>query len=397
MARGGERPRTTQTARAAVLFDAALYLGVVSATIEAVILCIRATVVFLEVVAGYPVFRSVNLGFGPGGLLTLAILTAACLPAVIVLRDGRTMLCLFWSAMMTGCWACLLAPAVRPVPHGGFERAGVTLLLSMGIAIVLAAATTFADWIDGRDHDRRLSSPLPSWGRLLSASVTTSVMIAGAMLILLIAFHLAMPVAGGGSDYRWMAIALAGSAFTGAWGCSVLVRREFHAGVAEVGMALASLGLCALATSAAPPVSRRLAEQYPVLFNAMVVGLAGAAGLWTEWTLWWQSRVQAGEVAGSATILVPLAKRTAFVSASLALMIAVVMAVWPRWPAIATMDHSLGRVTAGFSANLFLLLIVLRGARQFQRLTFHILTVLTVLVTAGFLVVRVLPFTPMYG
>ena len=61
-------------------------------------------------------------------------------------------------------------------------------------------------------------------------------------------------------------------------------------------------------------------------------------------------------------------------------------------PAIATMDDSFGRITAGFGGNLFFLLVLLWCSRRLHRLTFQILTVLTVLSTMGFLIIRVLPF-----
>ncbi len=73
------------------------------------------------------------------------------------------------------------------------------------------------------------------------------------------------------------------------------------------------------------------------------------------------------------------------------------MAVWPRWPAIAAMDDSLGRVAAGMAGNLFMLLVLLWSSRRVHRLTFQILTVLSVVSAAGFLTVRMLPFTPQFG
>jgi hypothetical protein len=68
------------------------------------------------------------------------------------------------------------------------------------------------------------------------------------------------------------------------------------------------------------------------------------------------------------------------------------MAFWPGVPGIAAMDHSLGRVLAGFAAFLFLLLVALRSARLLHRLSFHILTVAVAGSMVAFLAVRAFPF-----
>jgi hypothetical protein len=73
------------------------------------------------------------------------------------------------------------------------------------------------------------------------------------------------------------------------------------------------------------------------------------------------------------------------------------MTVWPRLPAIAAMDHSYGRIAAGLSANLYLLLVMLWCSRRLQRLTFHLLTMLAVLSTMGFVIMRMLPFASRVG
>jgi hypothetical protein len=79
-------------------------------------------------------------------------------------------------------------------------------------------------------------------------------------------------------------------------------------------------------------------------------------------------------------------------SAALALVAGALMTSWPRLPTVAGMDHTIGRVTAGFAAHLFLLLVMLWCSRRLRRLTFHLLTVLAVFSTAGFIVVRMIPF-----
>ena len=81
----------------------------------------------------------------------------------------------------------------------------------------------------------------------------------------------------------------------------------------------------------------------------------------------------------------------------MALVVAALLAVWPRLSSIATMDHALPQVRAGFAANLFMLLSLLYAARLARRHTFHILTGLAVVAVGGYMVARVLPFASGLG
>jgi hypothetical protein len=95
--------------------------------------------------------------------------------------------------------------------------------------------------------------------------------------------------------------------------------------------------------------------------------------------------------------LIPHAQRFAFLSAALALVAGALMTYWPRLNSIAGMDHTLGRITAGFAAHLFLVLVMLWCSRRLRRLTYHLLTVLAVVLTAGFIIVRMAPFASRLG
>ena len=73
------------------------------------------------------------------------------------------------------------------------------------------------------------------------------------------------------------------------------------------------------------------------------------------------------------------------------------MAIWPRIPWIAIPDASVRGVATGFGANLFLLLVLLWCSRRLKRLTFHILTILALVSAAGFMMMRMYPFTSQFG
>ena len=104
-----------------------------------------------------------------------------------------------------------------------------------------------------------------------------------------------------------------------------------------------------------------------------------------------------GEPHMTSARFIPHAHRFAFLSAALALVAGALMTYWPRMPSIASMDHSLGRITAGFAAHLFLVLVMLWCSRQLRRLTYDLLTVLAVVSTAGFFIVRMGPFASRLG
>ena len=162
-------------------------------------------------------------------------------------------------------------------------------------------------------------------------------------------------------------------------------------------MALTSLALCAAALLLTPPGEGPLSEAYPATFNAIIIALSFATAGWTWFACVWTGPKSRGFFGFSHEQAAPLAKRFAFLSAALALVAAAIMTYWPRLPSISAMDHSLNRVLAGFGAHLFLLLVMLWSSRRLQRLTFHMLTLLAVFSTAGFIVVRMMPFASRVG
>jgi len=146
-----------------------------------------------------------------------------------------------------------------------------------------------------------------------------------------------------------------------------------------------------------PDQNRPLVEQYPIVFNAMMIGLALAAALWTWLTDVWQQQLDHGMAWTTTGRLIPFAGRHAFLAAALAWVSGVVMMIWPRLSTVATADESFARVTAGVGGNLLLLLVTLWSSRRLNRPAFRILTTMVVLSTAGFLLVRMLPYRSYVG
>lgn len=375
----------------------ALLLGVTTAILQSVVLTMRIVFVGVDLLNGYPHIGVRAYGFAPEGLWSLGFLFAACTIAQVSTGDRRLGTCQLWCAAMAVTWACLLAPALRSTETGGCQHTGNTLVLLAALSVLLALTVTITGLVErrGRRREREAdgaASSSPPWPGLSSSFAVIALVV-----IILVSYHLAVPITASWGGFRLAVLIAVGSAALAALASFLMVARTWSAPVADVAMALTSLGLCGLATLAVPSKPTALVERYPMVFNAMIFGLAGATGLWTWLRAVWL-RQQAAGLAGAATgRLIPHARQFAFLSAALALVIAAVMAVWPRWRAIATADDSVGRVTAGVSANLFLLLVLLWCSRRFHKLTFQILTVLAVVSTAGFLLARILPFSPRFG
>jgi hypothetical protein len=372
-----------------------LLLGVVTASIESVVLAMRAIFVATESINGYPARAPTPYGFGWAGAWSLGFLLGACAVALVSMRRRSLVTCSVCSAAMLASWVCLLAPAVRTTPVGGYERTGNTILLlaALSVLVFLTAVLTRAsggeETIPGPRHDTSEPSTWPG----LTAAVAVIVL----AVVLLVCYHLAVPIALQTGGFRLAALATTGSAAIAAAACFLLVSRWWSAYLADMAMVLTSLALCGLPTLVVPSTPAVLGERYPLVFSAMIVGLATATGVWTALASNWRRRTEGDVPATTMVRLIPYARRFAFFSAALALVIGAVMALWPRWPTISATDDTLGRVTAGVAANLFLLLVMLWCSRRLHKATFQILTVLVVLSTTGFLLARMLPFTPRFG
>ncbi|MBI4716720.1 MAG: hypothetical protein HY763_02865 [Planctomycetes bacterium] len=371
--------------------------GVISASVLIVILGVRTVYVAVELVTVVPSADVPEFGFGPGGLITWCLLLLACAVGRLSTRDPRLTACLTAGGAATGAWACLLAPVFYVAPHGGLYRTWSTTLLCAWLAFVLAA-TALAE---PRSVVGTSSATVPRPGRpTLSTAWTGLRMVCGAMataLLVLAAYHYAVPLDTASGRWRAPTIMITASAGLGVGACALLARRLGGGGLCEATMGLASITLGGACVCLLPHVPLSMAERYPMVLNALLIGLALAAGLHTQLARIWRRRLLGGGVCETADRWLPHTRHAAFLTAAAALTVAGMMAVWPRLREVGTPDFSLGRVTAGFGGNLLLLLVFLWAARQWRRPTFHILTLLALVSTAGFMLVRMLPYTPRFG
>ncbi len=377
----------------------ALLFGVVAACIQSVVLTMRCVFVVIDILRGYPWQRTRDFGFDSAGLWPLGALAAACAVGLFATRDKRLVACQFWTLMMFAGWSCLLAVPYRATATGGYERTDAILLLTGVASGVLLASVILVGWLgDSGFFDRHgVSTPAIREVIAMPPGFGASVLAVAMVLILATCFHLLVPIGFAFGGIRISAAVACGSAAVSALACFILLRREWADLLADAAMGLTSVAFCGAALLFLPAVQGPLADRYPMMFCAMVVGAAAASAVWTNLVCGWEGLVPIRVSSEMRTRLVPHAKRFAFLSGAIALLAATSMNLWPRLPGIAVMDHSLGRVAAGFGAHLFLLLVTLSASRRLGRGLFQLLTVLSAVSTAGFLFVRMLPFASDLG
>jgi hypothetical protein len=368
----------------------ALLLGVAAGIIQSVFLGARAIFVLVELWNGFPWLPFARLTFEPGGVWTQVVLFVACAGGLITTADSRLHACTLWSTVGIALWACLLSSPFAVASNGIVERTGFTLflLLSVGVVTMLASLTAIgpASRACSRGSDERPRHRAGWPGFHASCSVLA------AILVLCVAYHLAVPVL----DFCGKpGLAAALTFLVSALGAFCTLRLGIHRridGLTNAGLGLASLSFLSLPTVFVAGSDPRLADAYPAWFNALVFGgtiavLAGTRVLLGLRTIPKDAR------AGLRPFLAPFVRRCTFLSSCLTLLIATMMAAWPRLPAIATTDDTLGRMIMGFLGCAGFAMASAYSAMRLGGWSFHLVTVLSLITAAGFVWARIIPFS----
>jgi hypothetical protein len=374
--------------------DLALLTAVPAAVIETAILTVRLIHQALEMATGVPLYIAQRYGFQRAGLVAIGLLLLSTTVAWVNTRDRRSPAALFILATMMICWSWTSVPVFTRGTDGMIQRTPMPLGLAASLSGALLAASALrtsareiAPLAPVKPRDRESDHVLREigWPGFRPFCGVTALLI-----LVLAAYVLVVPIRLGGSGYGLSMLANALSTGVAALGLYLLLRGRWNANLAGMAMGLTSLALCSLAAAFVPSGIATHDERYPMLFSAIVFALAGAIGLWS----FCATRVlakHAREMDMRWTTAGTL-NRFSVIMAGLALLISTMMAVWPRLPGITTMDDSFGRMIAGTASNLFLLLVLLRCSRGPLRPAFSILALLSALSTAGFVLIRMLPF-----
>ncbi|MCC7291731.1 MAG: hypothetical protein IT449_06700 [Phycisphaerales bacterium] len=397
-------PRESTADLQSVISVAAMTFGGGASVAMVVLLAMRLAHVAADLLYVGGAALQTAYDFPPSGAVILLILLSA---GILLQRRYRSLpggalpVVLWWLAVGAAGWL-VLSDLPMPFPRGALRHA--TLLPALFnwsdlAAVLIVAAVAMEGACDSRRrrrwarvHPEALAAPRPA-----RSGLHLSCALVGLMSILASSMHLALlPVDDAPwKMLRWIAMAL----LDGLCGAAllVLVMRRWSAGVAEVGLWLISIGIAGAASAFIPSSPASAVEQYPMLFNAVMAGFVVASAVWMWLAKVWDQQLLDGAAWTTAGRLIPDARRLSFLCGCLALLVGVLMALWPRFPAVAAADDRLGRFAAGVAVNLLALVVFARSARFSRRTPFHVLAALSVLSLLGFAAVRMLPFASSRG
>jgi len=375
-------------------FDLALLLSVAAGILQVFFLCTRAICVAVDVANGFPWRWTDQIDFPPGGLWTQGVIFLTASIGLLATGNRRLFTCTLWSAAGTALWAVLLIPAFELSPTGVVRRTSSIQWVLISLAVLLTVAALVGGSMERQIRESERGQPNPddrdrSWPGFYTSCTALSL-----MLILLTAYQLAVPAPFTSSRFQWGGLLVAVAGTTAAVACVRLGIPNRIGGLVDAGLGLFTLAACALPTCVVASPATALADLYPQQYNALLFGCTLAFAGLTQAT--WHCRRNSVPHAPNSTLrwLTPRLRRGTFMSAALALVFATMLIAWPRLPAIAATDDSLSRFLFGFLAHISLLFVSAWSALRLRGWSLHMVTVLALGATIGFVWSRLLPFTP---
>ncbi len=328
-----------------------------------------------------------------GGLTVFAGLAVICVAGLRVTGDRRLISCLFWLLVWGVVWAGFSIPLYQQEEFGPAERSGGTLLVVAGLTAVLCGFVVAegmvirrARWCAMHENPDDLLVDHVTWPAFRKSAGAV-----GVVLVLLTCYELASAASVGAVSGWVRALVLSACGVTSGAAVFSLAGRRWSVNLAEAAMGLTTLGVAAACLLFLPSKPVAAEVGFPMVFTALMVGLAVMAGFWIWIGQVWQQQLDDGVAWTAAGRIAKLCARFSFFVACLALINGSVMAVWPRLGAVGVFDDSLGRVTASVGAHLFLLLVVLWSGRVSRRAGFGMLGILVGFSLVVFVYVRARP------
>jgi len=368
---------------------------VLAAALLTTLLTWRAVAVAIELARRAPLAADQPEAFTAQGLLVWVILTASCVLRFRARSTRAAGTVLFWLAVLGVVWATLLLPPHRATGAGTFARSACTPALAGGLALILAGFVAAEGLLERVRRARWLrADPMLLLARSARwPGFETSCRVVGIVLLLLVCYHLGIGVDTEPLGPRWTALITAAAAGVGAAALLAATARRWSVDLAEIGAGLLCLAGACLAVILVPSEPAALARRYPMMFNAILVGLAATAWLLNWLSCVWQQQLDGTVAWTTAGRMIGPANRVAFAAGVVALLVAGIMTAWPRLSAVPTMDHTLGRIVAGVAGHLLLLAVAVWSARRVGQARFTALAVLTVALMLVFVYVRTVPLT----
>lgn len=336
------------------------------------------------------------------GALDLAAVAVACLIVTHATRSGALMMPFAWALVLAITWQCLV---IRPVIPRDQRLTGEMIghpslwLLAtvVSYASLLCALVAVEGWSVGRfraaamrEDLRYLTRPQRRWPGLAG-----TVLAMGLIICAIATFLLVFPASAGAQSPRITAIIVALTAGVAAVCAFVSGHRTATTRLGDLGFGLMTVSLVAVVLSFLPSEPQRLEDRFPLIFNAMLVGCALATSLWL-WLarVWDQQLFSDGRAWTTAGHMIPAARRSSFLAASVGALFAVQMGIWPLSTPLD--DNTLPRLLFGAGGIVLLIAVVVRGYLQTRWPAFRSLIMLSGFALLVFGFVRFLPHTPFF-
>ncbi len=383
--------RSTVAEVSAGALSAALVFGILTS----VLVVYALTYTILQRLLGPPdAFAPVPGLVWRAGLVALASLFTAAIVFCTIRRESHQPAIVFMLAVLIGTWLSLAIPfpmgsGTAPAQQFRSTRSDwwqwLGGLHAIQALLVLAALDLFErvrrrrlrDWPDRLEC---LIEGPPRWDGFIEAVSVVS----ASVLILAV-----MQIVRGAPPSRWLVLVSALSSLAAAGGCLTLCERRWNANLFGLGAALtatvcATLPLLFIAPNPRISMSARL----PVVQTAALFGLAFAAFLWLWLSRFWRQQLLGELPWTTAGRGIPYARRTGFLVAALAVLIAFQIALWPTLPSVVASDNSPGRWFAGLSAMALLALVTIGDARASSSRAMAALTLATLGAALVFILAR---------
>jgi hypothetical protein len=313
----------------------------------------------------------------PGGLVDLALIGCSILLAWKQTKRRELVTGGFWLLIIAALWTVFQFPALYETVDGrtaGTHWAAWFIALS---AAILAAFVAVTGWLRRRrragawpDALWILAEPPADWHGL-----RYSVGLMSGLILLVGCVQLVAPLTG-------PAAMVAGAAALS------LAARQWNENLADVALALITLGVTAVIVCLFPPLPVWWTPAaWAEVFNRILLGLTLMAGLWYWLAGVWEQQLHDGRAWTTAGHLVHTSRRVGYLIASLAVLFSFHLGFWPNMP-YGHADNETWRWVWGLGANGILAVVLALVARQLQRPTVGWLLVFTLTSTAMFVIIR---------
>jgi hypothetical protein len=313
------------------------------------------------------------------GFLDIALLAGALVAARVQTRDRRLNTAMFWLAIFAGLWVATQTELVRTVPLAGFKVQEVATRWS-GVFMAWSAAVVGAFTLAAgyEQYRRRLSAwpnelwklttPAPEWPEF-----RYSVGVMSVLVLVLGLLNLTMP---------WTPFA---GFVTGA-ALLALAAREWEENLADVGLALMTMGVVSL-VALWRPVATSESDHFAEIINRAMIGLAIMAAFWHWLGDVWKQQLDQGQAWTTAGRLIRPTRRVGYLVAATGLLVSMNLAMWPLLH-FAGPDHSAWRWVWGLAGNLLLTAAIGFATLRTGKPTLGWLALLAAGTTFGFVLAR---------